>query len=185
MLERLWPVDIFRAHWKALSDYRGKSPVPDVLTRALVLIAPIAAIVASLVWRFEMQLPEGVLAALALLAGGFLAAFTHLSGVRVRLAEREETWGDAERFERDAIDETSAHLLAGSYVSGVATMVLLLGMNFGAGPRPNTIVGGWAAVEAGLLVYLALIFLITLPRLYQAYAAYAGVRAELSGTHRG
>ncbi|MFE6228892.1 hypothetical protein [Cellulosimicrobium sp. NPDC057862] len=184
MLDRLLPGDIFRAHWKALSDYTSRKPVPDKATRAVVVALPVGAFVASLVFDFTLQIPEGVLAALALLAGGFLTAFTHLSPVRVHLAEREDTWGDAERFDRDAIDETSAHLLAGAYVAGIATVALVLGMNFGAGEEENTIVGFWAALSAGLMTYVVLIFLITLPRLYQAYAKYAKVRAALDGTHR-
>lgn len=184
MLERLSPVDIFRAHWKALSDYRTKTPIPDVVTRVIVVAVPVGATIAAFLSGFVLQVSEGALAALALLAGGFLASFTHLSGVRVHLADRESTWGDAERFDRDAIDETSAHLLVGSYMSGIAAMWLLLGMNFGAGAAPATIVGFWAAIEAGMLAYVGIIFLVTLPRLYQAYAIYARVRPELSGTHR-
>lgn len=186
MLDRLLPTDIFRAHWKALSDYRGETPIPDVPTRTVLIGAPVMVFVVSYLCGFELRLPEGALAALALLAGGFLTAFTHLSGVRLRLAEREPTWGVAERFDRDAIDETCAHLLVASWMSGAATGWLLLGMNFGAGSgdREDTIVGVWAAVEAGLLVYVVVLFLITLPRLYQAYLSYANVRNALSGAHR-
>lgn len=189
MLDRFSPVDIFRAHWKALSDYRGTKPVPDVPARVAVVLAPLAAVAGSFVFSINLRAPEGVLAALALLAGGFLTAFTHLSSVRVELANRESTWGEAERFDRDAIDETSAHLLAGSYVAGIAAMWIVLAMSLGPAPDPaesqGQLTGAWAATTAGLLVYVAVIFLVTLPRLYQAYAVYARVRKELNGTHRG
>ncbi|MFS0701967.1 hypothetical protein AB6N24_18520 [Cellulomonas sp. 179-A 4D5 NHS] len=186
MFDRLLPTDIFRAHWKALSDYRGATTVPDYPTRAVLLGAPLLATALSFKFGFELRLPEGALAALALLAGGFLTAFTHLSSVRLRLTEREPAWGDAERFDRDAIDETCAHLLVAAYMSGVATGWLLLGMNFGAGAGTgdDMIVGFWAAIEAGLLVYVVVLFLITLPRLYQAYLTYAHVRDALNGAHR-
>lgn len=189
MFDRFAPVDIFRAHWKALSDYRETKPVPDIWARTTVVAAPLLAVAGTLVFEVHLRAPEGILAALALLAGGFLTAFTHLSSIRVELANREATWGDAERFDRDAIDETSAHLLAGSYVSGVAAMWLVLALSVGPAPdpisAPEVLTGVWAAVAAGLLVYVGVIFLVTLPRLYQAYAVYARVRKELNGTHRG
>lgn len=185
MFDRLLPTDIFRAQWKALSDYRNRKTVPDVVTRLVVVAVPVGVFAACLVTGFDLKTPEGVLTAMAVLIGGFLAAFAHLSPVRVHLAERENMWGDAERFDRDAIDETCAHLLAGSYVAGCATLVLILGMNLGADPKTGALTGVWAATASGLMAYEVIIFMIAMPRLYQAYASYSRVRKELSGTHRG
>lgn len=185
MFDRLVPTSVFRAHWKALSDYRSSGkPRPDWVTRAVVVGLP--AIVTVLGWwtGLELKSPEGLLAALALLAGGFLTAFTHLSTVRMKLADREDVWGEAERIDRDSIDETSAHLLAASYLSGVAAALLVLGFNFGATEEGN-IAGVWAALASGAMTYVLVLFLVSLPRLYSAYALYANVRNELSGTHKG
>lgn len=184
MLDRLIPITVFRAHWKALSDYRSPGkPRPDWVTRAVVLGLPAVVVVLSFRAGLELRSPEGLLAALALLAGGFLTAFTHLSSVRMRLADREEVWGEAERVDRDSIDETSAHLLAASYLSGVAAALLVLGFNFG-GTEDGNIGGVWAALASGAMTYVLLLFLVTLPRLYNAYALYANVRHELNGTHK-
>lgn len=184
MVDRLIPTQMFRAHWKALSDYRAPGkPRPDIFTRAVLIGVPTAVVILCLVAKFELKAPEGLLAGLALLAGGLLGAFTHLSSTRVQLAEREHVWGEAERVDRDSIDETSAHLLVASYLAGVAAAVLVLGMNFGATPT-GAIAGVWAAAAGGLMSYVLLLFLIALPRLYSAYALHSNVRAELSGSHR-
>lgn len=183
MSARLSPATIFRAHWRALSDYRSSKPVPDVVARGAVVVLPLGVGVGAYLADASLRAPDALLTAVSLLAGGFLAAFTHLSGVRSRLTDRAAAWGDAERIDRDAVDETAAHLLAASYVSGLAVAVLVAGMNLGA-DKEGALGGTWGAAAIALLVYIFVVFLITLPRLYSAYATSNAVRDELNGLHR-
>src|SRR3546814_17289338 len=75
--------------------------------------------------------PGALLSGVALLAGGFLAAFAQLSNLRIKLTERMRDLPDADRIDRDALDETASHLLVSSYLSAVTAVILVLGMNFG------------------------------------------------------
>lgn len=183
MFDRISPLAIFRAHWKALSDYRSSRRAPDLVARVIVVLVPLGAGSGAYIAGATLRAPEAVLAGVALLAGGLLTAFTYLSSLRLRLTERESTWGDAERLERDATDETSAHLLAASYVSALATAALIVGMIM-TDDEAGAVVGGWAALIIALLTYILVLFLMTLPRLYFSYVATHGVRRELSGLHR-
>lgn len=184
MTPRLSPGPVFRAQWKSLGDYsRPGKPVADRAARASLFGLPVVVGVVSGVADLGLRGADAVLAAVALLAGGFLAAFTHLSGVRARLAEREAAWGDAERVHRDALDETSAHLVAASYVSGLETGLIIVLMNV-AGDGNGGIQGSWAAPAYAGLTYLLIVFMITLPRLYTAYAESNSVRSDLNGLYR-
>lgn len=183
MFDRIWPGAIFRAHWKALSDYRDHARTPDYVARIVVIGVPLAAGMATYLGHGVLRSPEAILAGVALLAGGFLAAFTYLSSMRLRLTDRSSTWGEADRLERDAMDETSAHLLAASYVSGLATAALIVAMNLSE-EEAGAIGGLWAAGIVVLLSYILVVFLMALPRLYTSYVRMHEVRRELSGLHR-
>lgn len=180
---RFSPVVIFRAHRKALSNYTqpGK-PIPDLVTRAVLVIVPLAVGALCLFKSVVLASPDALLAAMALLSGGTLTAFIHLAEVRQQFTQREETWGDAERFARDSLDETAAHLLQASYFSIVAAVFLVIGMNVSSDDN-GSITGILGAVSAALCSYVGLLFLLTLPRLYDTYVLTSKVRPEMSGTH--
>jgi putative hemolysin len=52
----------------------------------------------------------------ALLAGGTLAAFTHLSTLRLKPIERSIDSKDTEQADRDMVDEVAIHLIMASTV---------------------------------------------------------------------
>ncbi len=182
-MARLVPRSVFRAHWKGLSDYRQRKTRPDHFTRAAMLLTPAGCAAAVFIWDLVIPGAADLLAAVALLAGGFLAAFTHLSSLRLRLEERKAQWRQVEQFDRDGIDETSAHLLVGAYISGLLIPVLIIGGMF-KDEDTDGLTGAWGALAAAGLSYLCLIFLISIPRLYSSYVGFANVRDELNGTHK-
>lgn len=185
MLGRLLPVELFRGHWKALSDYREKSPVADAATRTLLLLIPATVFGLMLLPGARLSAPGSLLAGVALLAGSFLAGWGQVSTMRLKLTERSEDYRTVEQIDRDALDETAAHFLVASVMSGATALWLVLGMNFGANPADGSVSGVFAALASGFAVYVLLVFLIAVPRLYMAYASINKVRDELSGMHRG
>lgn len=184
MVYRLFPVELFRGHWKALSDYRAVKPVPDRLTRAVLIVVPLCGGGCMILFGGTLAAPGALLSGVALLAGGFLAAFAQISNLRIKLTERMRDLPDAEQIDRDALDETASHLLVSSYLSAVTAVILVLGMNFGTNAQ-GAVQGVWGALVVAPAVYVLLTFLVSIPRLYSAYATYNSVRPELSGTHRG
>lgn len=183
MSQRLLPLALFRGHWKVLSDYRETRTLGDFITRGVVYGGPL--LLAAAMWWFDgsFSAPGSLLAGVALLAGGFLSAFTHLSTLRLKLTDRQKDWDSAERLDRDALDETATHLLMAAYTAGVTAALLVIAMNFT--PSGQSVVGVFAAVIAATSSFLILLFLVAIPRLYGAYVSINGVRRELSGMHRG
>lgn len=185
MASRLVPIELFRGHWKALSDYRGETPTPDRPTRATLIIAPVAAFGAMLlIPGAQLAAPGALLSGVALLAGSFLAAWGQISSMRLKLTDRADLYGQTEQIDRDALDESSAHLLVASLFSAAAALMLVLGMNFTADPKSGAIHGIFAALATGFATYVLLLFLIAVPRLYTAYVNLHTVRAALNGTHK-
>ncbi|MGM1030614.1 MAG: hypothetical protein ACQEWM_12220 [Actinomycetota bacterium] len=183
MFDRLIPTQLFRGHWKALSDYRSPTPVGDKVTRGVIIGVPLLAGVAVVALDGSLSAPGALLSGVALLAGGFLAAFAQITNLRFKLTERMRDFPDAERVDRDALDETASHLLVAAYLSGLTALLLVLAMNFGTNAL-GAVNGGWAGVVVAPATYVLLTFLIALPRLYSAYVTFNAVRPELSGTHR-
>jgi len=183
MLGRFSPLDLFRGHFRGLSDYREVRTTPDHLAQLSFVILPAAAGVCTLIWG-KLAAPGPLLTGIALLAGGFLSAFTHLSTLRLRLTERQETWGDSERFDRDSIDETAAHLLAASYLSGITALLLVVGMNT-TNDANGAVTGLWAGLAVASASYVFLLFVVALPKFYRAYLNINSVRPAMSGSHSG
>jgi hypothetical protein len=182
---RLWPIELFRGHWKALSDYRDETTHPDRVTRTVLVLVPAAAFIAMLALpNAHLAAPGALLSGVALLAGSFLAAWGQISSMRLKLTERASMFGDTERVDRDALDESAAHLLVASLFSGAAALMLVLGMNFTADPTTGAIHGFFAAMAVAFASYVLLLFLIAVPRLYTAYVNLHAVREALNGTHR-
>jgi hypothetical protein len=184
MFERLLPTSVFRAHWKGLSFYRDDVIRADVVTRSVLVVAPITVGVGMWWLNGRLLAPTAILAGLALLAGGLVAAFGQLSTLRLRLTERMSDESDGQRTDRDFLDETAAHLLAAAYGAAVTAAVLVAGMNF-ALDTDGALVGPWAAVATAMASWVVLVFLIAIPRMYEAYAGLNKVRDALNGTHRG
>ena len=179
---RFNPTALLRGHAKGLSDYRDEGrPLPASGTRWTMRGLAIASGAAIGIFDAPLNSAGPMLAAVALMAGGLLTAFTHLSTLRKSYTDRSATWDQADRMDRDFLDETAAHLLTGSYVAAWCAAALVVGMNFSAGGQPR---GWFAAVPVALATYLFLIFIVAIPRLYYAYVHLNSVRSELSGTHR-
>lgn len=185
MLDRLLPIELFRGHWKALSDYREKAPVADTSTRVTIVLVPVVAFGLMFIPGAGISAPGALLAGVALLAGSFLSAWGQVSSLRLKLTDRAEDYKTVEQIDRDSLDETAAHLLVASIMSGATALWLVLGMNFATDPDGGSVRGLFAALATGFAVYVLLVFLIAVPRLYNAYVNINKVRDELSGTHRG
>jgi hypothetical protein len=184
MFGRLIPTSVLRGHWKGLSYYRDGEIRPDVVARVTVIGVPL--LVGTLMYLFHGRLmaPSALIAGLALLAGGLLAAFGQLSTLRLRLTERAKYEGDGQQTDRDFLDETVAHLLAAAYGAAVTAALLVVGMNFGLDAQ-GALTSLWAAIPAALGSWVVIVFLIAIPRVYEAYVGMNGVRKALSGTHKG
>jgi ABC-type multidrug transport system fused ATPase/permease subunit len=183
MDSRFFPIELLRGHWKGLSDYRSNNPRADKITRISLIGLPLIAGGLMLYSRGELAAPGSLLAGVALLAGGFLAAFGQISTLRLKLTERRMDFPEVEQIDRDSLDETAAHLLVASLFSALTALVLVLGMNL-ASYSTGAIYGPFAAIAVALATYVLLVFVISVPRLYTAYLSINHVRDELSGAHR-
>lgn len=183
-LSRFNIMPVLRGHWKGLTDRRYVPRRADILAR-LSLLLPVA--VFFLMWRRDGQLaaPAPLLTGVALLMGGMLSAFTHLSVLRLKVTEWSSSGGDSRwEVERGMLDETAAHLLAGALLCAFDAAVLAVGMNVSV-TKSGHLCGFWAAAAAALSSYILLIFIFIVPRLYSAYVDLNGVSAELNGFNRG
>jgi drug/metabolite transporter (DMT)-like permease len=181
MLSRFDLRSVLRGHWKGLTNGQYSTYKPDRTSR-IVLVIPLILFVVMLVAGGRLRAPTPLLTATALLAGGFLSAFTHLSTLRLKITEWIEEEGNEDKLivEREMLDETAAHLLTGALLCVLAAVALVAGMNVGGG-NGSELVGFWAALVAGLSAYIALIFIIILPRLYSAWVDINHVSLRLSG----
>lgn len=183
-MSRLNFAPIFRGHWKGLTNGVGAEGGPDWTVRGAIIILPIGTTVVAyfLEWRFAAAAP--LLAGVSLLAGALLSSFTYLSTLRMKIVEWTKHEDDSLKVERSMLDETAAHLLAASFACALDTAVLVIGMNV-SGAAGGAVEGVWAALATGVSVYVLLIFIICLPRLYSAYVQVNDVSDRYSGFVKG
>lgn len=208
MWSRLDLSPLFRGHWKGLTNTDGSRIVgPDWVAR-LALLLPAMTLGTIAGWQgWTLQAGASLLAGVALLVGSSLTAFTHISTLRSRLTDRPDDPGVS--LDRDAYDESAAHMLMAVLVAIVDAVAIVIGLNTTTvgstavtqaptpSPSPSPAVthattplaagsigGIAAAIVIGLSTYLVLLFLMLLPRLYNAYVVAHRVRRELSGFHR-
>ncbi|WP_326651558.1 hypothetical protein [Streptomyces sp. NBC_01750] len=184
MSERFNVLPVLRGHWKGLTDGRDTTrPRADIVAR-LSLLLPVAVFALMLGRGGRLAAPAALLTGVALMAGGMLSAFTHLSTLRLKITEWDSS-GGASRFEveRGMLDETAAHLLTGSLVCAFDAAALVIGMNVGA-TKAGQLQGFWAALAAGLSSYVLIVFIFVIPRLYSAYVEINNVSSELNGFDR-
>ncbi|MFF0132215.1 hypothetical protein ACFYTG_42010 [Streptomyces mirabilis] len=136
-----------------------------------------------LMWLKDGRLstPGALLTGVALLAGGMLSAFTHLSTLRLKLKE----WAGASEVsryevEKGMLDETAAHLLTGSLLCVLDAASLVIGMNVSV-TKDGHLFGFWAALAAAISSYVLIIFIFLIPRLYSAYVEMNDVSPDLNG----
>jgi hypothetical protein len=183
MLSRFNLIPVFRGSWKGLSDGRYDGYRPDWLTRVILGLPPAGLFIAMLLNAGRLAAPTPILTAVSLMAGGMLSAFTHLSTLRLKITEWLDS-PDAEpdrfRDEREMLDESAAHLLAGSVSCAITAAILVLGLNLASAPN-GALTGFWAALAAATSSYVVLLFIMTVPRLYSAYVQINKVTSKLSG----
>ncbi len=183
---------VFRGHVKGLTRADRNRTAADFLARVVLFGVPVGVAVLMFVTDAGLSAPESLLTGVAILLGGNLAVFGALSTLRLRLTETADDFNQAER---DGLDESVAHLLAAAIACVVTAVVLVVGMNLrvkptmaelqAGAPGGSELTGLPAAIAGGLSTYIALIFLILIPRLYYAYTSINVVRHRMSGYHRG
>ncbi len=185
--DRFSPFDLFRAHRKALRNRNymaaGSSKV-DLLAWLVLAVPPILLLAASIFWSWRVSDAQSMLAGVALIIGGGLAAFGQLASWRSRLTEREDE-ESIERPERDSIDEATAHLLWATWVAVFTTPFLVIA----AETKGDGFQSGWTAwiprlvsgLSFSLGLYLLLLLGMVLPKLYDAYAAANRLAPEMDG----
>lgn len=171
--------DLWRGFWKSLRKRDSTPSKPDIFARAVVVFVPIILGTLVLMSATSFRAPGALLTGTAILAGGFITSFTHLSTLRLRLTERADSNKEAEQSDRDLLDEVATLLLCATLVAVATSVALVVGIVLGDG---LTIVGLWAAVIAALSTLLVLLFILTIPRLYYAYLQINHVRDELNGS---
>lgn len=79
----------------------------DRLAWSALILLPVLAGGVMLVFCTPLRAPGSVLTGVAILAGGFLTSFTHLSTLRAKLTDRADVYSEAEEPERDLLDEVA------------------------------------------------------------------------------
>ena len=172
---------ILRGHWYGLTDGRTTTDEPDWPTRILLLATLLLVPIG--VWRdFQLAAPGPLLAGVALLAGALIGSFGTMTTLRLKLADLADVDDDALAPERDLLDESVSHILVAALVAALNAATLVIGTNLTEVNHPVT--GFWAALAIALSAYLALLFVLILPRLYSAYVQINNVRPGLNGQHR-
>lgn len=150
---------------------------------AMVLVLA-AIVVCSLVFGWTIRSSDGLIAGIAIFAGGFLTAFTHLSGVRRTLDARHGQQGAAERPERDLVDVAVTRLLGATLVSAATAAILVVGTSVAVDDQGRVMGVFAAATWAGSALSLVLFF-SAVPALYSAYVQINAVDPDLDGSRQG
>lgn len=160
-MARLDVSPIARAHWRSLAGPRGV----DWRTRTTfigVLIVPVAAVISN--FRFEAG--ASVLAAVSLLAGALMGAFTHLSTLRLKVTELGDSISSRVR---DQLDESAAHILMAALLCAFDALVLAVTLNLPLADVHSRFAAIPSALAAYLTVYIFVLFIVVVRRLHAAY----------------
>jgi hypothetical protein len=180
MLERFNFTPVFIGHWRGLTKDTDNGPEPDWGARAIVLGLPVA-VVLVMIWRdTEFAFPAVLLTAVSLLAGAGLSVFAQLSSLRLKLTEWFDDDDPSHDTDKDALDESVSHLMAASLACILDAVVIVIGMVTGK-PDADTLAGPFAYAAGGLTAYIALLFVMLIPRLYYAYVNVNSVQGHLNG----
>ncbi|MDP9639736.1 hypothetical protein J2W18_004685 [Rhodococcus cercidiphylli] len=176
MSARLNPMPVIYGHARTLvngtrSDYAARF----VLWGAPVLVGLLSYLFA---WRFTA--PSALLTGAALLMSGFLTTAGALSTFRLKLTDRDEMHRDAEQAKRN-LDEAVPQVLVAALGCLVTAVLVIIAMNFPVCPGSATINRGFSASLAGVLSFVALLFVATIVRLYAAYVQVNRVSDDLNG----
>lgn len=174
---------LLRAQLK-VTRFRSRNTFTYWAKIVAILLVLAAIVVCSLVFGWTIRSSDGLIAGIAIFAGGFLTAFTHLSGVRRTLDARHGQQGGAESPERDLVDISVTRLLGATLVSAATAAVLVVGTSV-ATDDEGRVTGVFAAATwAGSALSLVLFF-SAVPALYSAYVQMNTVDPGLDGSRRG
>lgn len=205
MLGRLNPLAVVRGHWRGLRNRDGSRSTPDVAVRVFLVVV-VGGVAAVAFWRDLMLESPGVMvSALSLFSAGLLAAFGQLASIRSRFEAPDDPSFDGELDTRNMLDEAVAHILTAALLSATTAVLIVIGMNMSdvsaaqmpGGTAPGTtpmpvvpvaapdVLNTWfSAAVSGAGIYLFLLFVMTVRKLYAAYDVANEVSSELSGHHR-
>lgn len=143
---------------------------PDRLTRTLLLLLPLLSVGLGVSFDWTIDVPQDLLAGIALLIGAELAAFTQLAAWRERLNQRNL---GKEVVRRRALDEAVAHVLVSTLVATLTAALLVsisvLGVDESSGEVTLWSARVISAAVLGLLTYLGLTLWIVVNLLWDAY----------------
>lgn len=182
-LQRFSVRSVFAAHWKGLSkppELAGGIPESDKGAKLLLILGPIFAAVAVGGLQVQLSSPGVIVAALSLLTGSLLTVFTQLSTLRLKLTEWYDPDDVEHRADKDAIDESVAHVLTAALISLTATMFAVAAVVVADSELP-ILQGGVAAVLVALIAYVLLLLVMLIPRLYGAYVSVHDIDDSLNG----
>lgn len=174
---------IIRAHWKGLTNGTGPDIRPDWPARYIFIVVPVGVAALTVVLGWQLSEPAPLLAGVSLLAGGLLGSFAQLSSLRLKVSEWTQHSADEWLVERELLDETAGHVLLAAMLCAIDAAVLVIAMNATVGGQRVAV--GWSAGVLAISVYILLVFIVCLPRLYSAYVQINKVSDHLSGFAKG
>lgn len=185
-MDRLFPFDLFRGHFKVLADRDESGAINRRWVRRVLLfviyVVPLLVGATMVALNTTLHSPGALLTATSLLSGGALSAFTHISSLRQRLTDRRVTHEFADASDRGLIDESATHLLMCAVAAMVTASSIIVGMltSHAANAEYDGLLAG---ISIGLASWTGIIFWIAVPRLYAVYVQMHHVSDSLSGTH--
>jgi hypothetical protein len=205
MLDRLNPTSVVLSHWRGMRNRDGARSTPDRAVRITLLV--VAGGVAALAfWRdLNLESPGVMVSALSLFSAGLLAAFGQLATIRSRFEPPDDPAFDGELDTRNMLDEAVAHILTAALLSATTAVLIVVGMNVSDAPAsqvlssttlgemaapvvlppaPDLLNSWFSAAVSGAGIYLFLLFVMTVRKLYAAYDVANEVSSDLSGHHR-
>lgn len=178
-MERLNPLLVLRAHWRSLQVRTQTSRSSDRVAKGI--LAGSLVVVTVVAWLADLHLvnPGSLGATLGLLSAGLLAAFAQLASIRSRY-ERPDDDYDPDLLTREMLDEAIAHILTAVLLAATLALVIVIAMNVGS---DGSSLNRWfSSVVAGIGTYLFLLFVMTVRKLFGAYAISNDL--DLTGTDR-
>lgn len=196
-MKELSPIYIYRAQWRATFRYNGHNQHTGMLHNKfsvfLIAVVPVLMTLVSFILNTIiivkprrvkltdnlLALDDTLLAALAILAGALITAFSLLASWRNSVKAKTQG-SDDYAPERWLLDASSAHLLAGAYSSIIASLIVMLTKAISIFSAPWIMVVG-NSLAIGFSSHVTMSLLIALPSLYAAYVQLNDVDPFLNG----
>lgn len=178
---RLSPRPLFRGHWKSLTNVATNRQAADWVTR-LALLGAVALAPLGWLLGWSLRAPTPILSGVALLGGALVGSFGQVNTLRLKVTDRLGDDDPTTKIDRDALDESAAHVLTAAYLCGLTAALLVLGINLSPDKSSNpAVVGFWGPAAMSTGAYALITFFIAVPRLYSAYVQVNNVSPAVSG----